>query len=49
MKYYHPACSDCVLNHDCLFQSSGDVEDCQDVKDYDREEDNYIKDMFGED
>jgi hypothetical protein len=37
MKYYHPACSDCVLNHDCLLQSNGDLEDCQYVEEWEDE------------
>jgi len=32
---YHPACKDCVLNHDCLFQNNDDVEFCGDVQDFD--------------
>ena len=38
IKYYHPACEDCVMNHDCLFQSNGDVEDCHDVQQWDIED-----------
>lgn len=37
MSYYHHACKDCVLNHDCLFQSNNNVEDCSDVEHYEEE------------
>ena len=35
MATNHPACKECVLNHDgCLFQDDDDVESCGDVQDY---------------
>ena len=38
-KHWHKACAECVLNHDgCLLQENGDVDECQDVIDYDKEE-----------
>ena len=34
MSWYHKACSECVLNHDCLFQDNNDVESCEDIENY---------------
>jgi len=35
---YAKCCKDCVLNHDCLFQKSNDVESCGDYQDMEMEE-----------
>ena len=39
MIYYHETCEDCTLNHDgCLLQENGDVEDCDLVQNYMKED-----------
>jgi len=38
MSSWSPACKDCVLSGgECLFQSSDDVESCEDVREYELE------------
>lgn len=39
MNYWHKACEECVLDGDCLLQNNYDVDDCQDVKNYERQKD----------
>ena len=35
MSYWHPACKECVLsNGRCLFQDNNDVEECEEVQEY---------------
>lgn len=34
MGYFHPACKNCVLSGECLFQDDNDVESCGDVQDW---------------
>jgi len=33
----HSACKDCVLDGRCLLQDNDEVEDCEDVQDYEEE------------
>lgn len=35
---YHKACNDCVMNHQCLLQDHNDVEECEDVRDFELNE-----------
>ena len=38
MSYWHPVCDECVLDGKCLLQENGDVDECQDVQEYDLNE-----------
>lgn len=35
---WREACRDCILNHRCLLQEHGDVDECGDVEDYESDE-----------
>jgi len=35
---YSPVCKECVLNHECLWQSNDDVESCGDVQIYEADQ-----------
>jgi hypothetical protein len=43
MSLFHPACIDCILHGNCLFQDKNDVDLCGDVIAYDDEDDYDLK------
>jgi len=46
---WHKACSDCVLsNYDCLLQDNDEVEDCDEVDNYEYEGGNFSDKMIKE-
>ena len=44
MGCHHGACDQCEQNNDCRFQDEDHVEDCEGVREYERERiNNYLK------